>query len=385
MAALPVPMTDPTDPGMPAEAPVLRPMPLPPLPERPLVSILLSNYNYEQYLPEAVRSVQAQTYGHWELLAVDDGSRDGSLALLRRMAEADGRIRVFAKANGGQATGYNLAYSESRGEIIAFFDADDLLGPDKLAAAVRAHQAGVRAAAPAGFALHRIQRVDKDRRGRGVWPPPGFLPRGWLGERALGAGGVVDYMPPTAALSLHRAVAERLFPLPARAPLHGLADQTVMRLAPLLTALAPIEAVHSEYRFHAGNTFERKRITAGSAAREIANIRALWEAQHTLLSSISPEIAARLSPAERSPYLLQMEYLQARLGGARDWPAAADRYLRAAAADPGARHLWFWRATRRMPAPVFAAFVNLLLTPGRGKQLLARIRSILAARRRSHL
>ncbi len=57
-----------------------------------------------------------------------------------------------------------------------------------------------------------------------------------------------------------------------------------------------------------------------------------------------------------------------------DWPAAGARYLRVLAHTPGEGHLRFWRASLRMPAGVFALLVNILLTPGKWKQWLARLR-----------
>ena len=71
----------------------------------------------------------------------------------------------------------------------------------------------------AGFGVHRVIRMTADLRRQGVWPMTDPLPSGWYGTRLLHDGGILPFMPPTSGLSLHRDVAERLFPLPLQAPL----------------------------------------------------------------------------------------------------------------------------------------------------------------------
>ncbi len=348
----------------------LRPLRLAPLSQEPLVSILVSNYNYAHYLPEAIDSVLAQTYGHWELIIADDGSTDRSREVVRAYCERDARIRLLCKPNGGQATGFNLAFAHSAGELICLFDSDDALCPRKLERTVQAHLA----APQSGFGLHRFQRVNRRREPRGVSPRAGGLPEGWRGEELLETGGVLPNLPPTAALSLHRTVAERMFPLPVTPPFPGLADQVVMRLAPLLTSMVPIDEVLSEYRFHGSNTFEPDRVTAQTTLREITNCRALWEAQQTLLRTIHPEIARRQRPVDESTYLLELAYVHARLARSPAWPAAYHRFLERLGTEPHPRLLPFWKHSRWMPAPVFARLLNLIMRPGRLKQALAHVR-----------
>lgn len=99
---------------------------------QPLVSVIVPVYDLETLLPKCVDSILGQTYRNFELLLVDDGSRDGSLALCRKYAEADDRVRVFTKENGGQGTARNLALDHMQGDFIAFVDADDYIRPEML-------------------------------------------------------------------------------------------------------------------------------------------------------------------------------------------------------------------------------------------------------------
>jgi len=98
----------------------------------PLLTIGLPVYNARPYLEDALRSILAQTFQDWELIAYDDGSTDGSGEYLARVR--DPRVRVLGeKANRGLATGLNLIHAEARGRYIARMDADDLMHPERLA------------------------------------------------------------------------------------------------------------------------------------------------------------------------------------------------------------------------------------------------------------
>lgn len=105
------------------------------MPHSPKVSVLLPAYNASAFLARAVRSVQAQTMPDWELLIVDDASRDATARQAKALAAQDPRIRVFVLAqNGGAAAARNHALAAARGRYIAFLDADDEWLADKLAA-----------------------------------------------------------------------------------------------------------------------------------------------------------------------------------------------------------------------------------------------------------
>lgn len=98
-----------------------------------LISIIVPIYNGEVYLGRCVQSVQAQTYTMWELLLIDGGSADRTLAFCEAWRERDDRIRVFhSKENRGVSYGRNTGIREARGEYLFFLDADDWLQPDCL-------------------------------------------------------------------------------------------------------------------------------------------------------------------------------------------------------------------------------------------------------------
>ncbi len=96
--------------------PLLAPIPLKTLPERPKVAVLVSNYNYAEYIRQAIESVLAQTYKNFELIICDDGSTDNSKEIIAGYCLHDSRISLIAKENGGQASGFNAAFAASTGE-----------------------------------------------------------------------------------------------------------------------------------------------------------------------------------------------------------------------------------------------------------------------------
>jgi glycosyltransferase involved in cell wall biosynthesis len=106
--------------------------------DRPLVSVIIPVYNGAEFIAAAVESAAAQTYRNLEILVVDDGSTDDTLATLHRLALTDPRIRVIAQPNAGVAAARNHAIAEARGEFIAPLDADDLWLPHKIDRQVRA-------------------------------------------------------------------------------------------------------------------------------------------------------------------------------------------------------------------------------------------------------
>lgn len=96
------------------------------------VSVLLPVYNGERYLREALRSVLAQSFADFELLLLDDGSTDRSLAIAQSFAERDPRVRVVSRENRGLVATLNELLQFAQGDLIARMDADDICLPDRL-------------------------------------------------------------------------------------------------------------------------------------------------------------------------------------------------------------------------------------------------------------
>lgn len=93
----------------------------------PTISVIVPVYNTEKYLRRCIDSVLAQTYADFELLLIDDGSKDKSGEICDEYAQKDARVRVFHKENGGVSSARNLGLDNARGEWVAFVDSDDYI------------------------------------------------------------------------------------------------------------------------------------------------------------------------------------------------------------------------------------------------------------------
>lgn len=126
----------------------------------PAISIVMPVYNGARFLEQALASVRAQTLADWELLVVDDGSRDGSAALVAAAARADGRVRLVRQTHQGPGPARNtgLAHLCGAGRYVIFLDADDCWYPDALRTLREALDAHPEAVAAYGLA----RRVRQD-------------------------------------------------------------------------------------------------------------------------------------------------------------------------------------------------------------------------------
>lgn len=98
----------------------------------PRVSVVMPVYNTERFVAEAVESILAQSYADFEFIIIDDGSTDGSLAVLKKYEARDPRIRLVSRPNTGNVVAANEGVDLSRGEFMARLDADDRVMPELL-------------------------------------------------------------------------------------------------------------------------------------------------------------------------------------------------------------------------------------------------------------
>lgn len=171
---------------------------------QPLVSVIMASYNYGRFVAEAVQSVLDQSYGHFELLIVDDGSKDDSVAVLERFQ--DPRITLMTQTNSGQAAAWNRAFQQSRGELILFLDSDDIWRPSKIERMVAWHrvmqgqysvlQHNLTARSPQGDKTYRRT-----------------LRSGNCFEE-MRATGELSYFVTSSGLGIPRWIGEKVFPIP---------------------------------------------------------------------------------------------------------------------------------------------------------------------------
>lgn len=91
----------------------------------PKISVIVPVYNAEKYLHRCIDSILAQTFTDFELLLINDGSKDSSGAICDEYTQKDSRVRVFHKENGGVSSARNVGLDEAKGEWVTFIDSDD--------------------------------------------------------------------------------------------------------------------------------------------------------------------------------------------------------------------------------------------------------------------
>ncbi|MEI6752668.1 MAG: glycosyltransferase family 2 protein [Paludibacter sp.] len=94
-----------------------------------LVSIITPLYNGERFVSQTIECVLAQTYTNWEMIIVNDGSKDNSEVIVKEYVNKDNRIKLFSQPNAGSAAARNNGIRRAAGQYIALFDADDLWEP----------------------------------------------------------------------------------------------------------------------------------------------------------------------------------------------------------------------------------------------------------------
>lgn len=153
-----------------------------------LVSIITPAYKAEQVVAETIRSAQAQSYPHWEMLVVDDGSPDATAGVVAGFAAADPRVRLIRQANAGPAMARQKALDHARGRYIAFLDSDDLWLPAKLE-----RQLAFMARERAAFSYTAFRRICADGTGAGhlIEVPAQMTYRRLLGNTAIATSTVL--------------------------------------------------------------------------------------------------------------------------------------------------------------------------------------------------
>lgn len=229
-------------------------MNLGPLPENPLVSVLITNYNYEKYIGESIQSVCAQTYTNFEVVVCDDGSSDNSLEVIESWCKKDPRVRLVRQANGGQGSAMNTSFSAAKGDVIALLDGDDIALQQRLELVVKAF----RQHPDAGMVTHALEMLGPQGQ-RGGRDPEEPLDEGWLAPALL--RGPEPVFPPTSGLALRMEVASRVYPMPW--PRISFADWNwaVREGAAFLAPVTAINQALALYRLHGSNQFGHCRFT----------------------------------------------------------------------------------------------------------------------------
>ena len=328
----------------------LSPIVLPELVENPLCSVLLTSYNYETYIGEAIESILGQTYAHFELIICDDGSEDGSCDIVRSFL-SDYPVTLIEKENAGQASALNEAFTKAKGEIICLLDSDDAFLPGKIATVVKAfqHQQDY------GFCIHRMQPID--HRGNVLDVPiPRRLAENWVAPFALRNGGGTGY-PTTAGLSFRRSVAETIFPIPSH--LYRSPDGYLARSASFITKIIAIQQPLVLYRIHGQNLGAAAKPSIQFISDALEDFHRNFDAVKGFLEKqYGQEIAEQLHAEDREAY---WEYLLALhvLNGNRSRTLHGLPVNTILGHIHSHRHKFIWRVILALPSTIGKAIFRL--------------------------
>jgi cellulose synthase/poly-beta-1,6-N-acetylglucosamine synthase-like glycosyltransferase len=103
----------------------------------PFVSVVIAAYNEEKVIRKSIDSILVSDYPSFEILVIDDGSKDNTASIVREAYIEDPRVRLISKANGGKSSAVNLGFKEARGELIVTLDADTLIAENAISLLVR--------------------------------------------------------------------------------------------------------------------------------------------------------------------------------------------------------------------------------------------------------
>jgi len=230
-----------------------------------LVTVLINNYNYARYLGAAIESALAQTYRPVEVVVVDDGSVDDSRSVISGYGDA---ILPVYKENGGQASAFNVGFAESRGEIVRFLDADDVLthsSVEEVAEAFCQHP-------DAGMVQCRVEVADAAGTPLGVFIPPAYvrMPTGDLRLRTNDLNNA-SWWASTSGISVASTVLKRVLPLPE--DLYPISADHGLALASALCApVVSLEMTGAYYRSHGRNSYNRTNIEANRIRDDVRRL-----------------------------------------------------------------------------------------------------------------
>ncbi len=227
--------------------------------QRPLVSILINNYNYGRFLRDAIDSALHQTYPNTEVVVVDDGSTDDSRQII---ASYGSRIIPVLKENGGQGSAFNAGFALCRGEWVCLLDSDDAWHPAKIEEVVGA----TRKFPEAVLVYHKYQSVSEELKPVDRIRPAGVF-CGWIDEIIERNGGWWA-CPPTSAYSFRKAVLERIGKIPEER-FRICADAYLTYLVPFLGPVLGLNRCLVDYRLHGGNRFSNAALLRKSGNADL--------------------------------------------------------------------------------------------------------------------
>jgi glycosyltransferase involved in cell wall biosynthesis len=218
---------------------------------KPLVSVLINNFNYGKYLPLAIDSALSQSYHPIEVIVVDDGSSDGSHRIISLY---EPHVVPVLKENGGQASAFNAGVARSAGQIMCFLDSDDYFAPTKVEEVVEvfAREGVDRKPMMVHHPVELRDDITGEMTGQRFGKTHASPYNGYWFARKYR---FIEYVAgPTSGISINRPLADLLFPLPEPV-IRVSADDLVVKAATLVGKVYSLDRLLASYRLHSGNAW----------------------------------------------------------------------------------------------------------------------------------
>jgi len=288
--------------------------------KEPLVSIIINNYNYGQFLKDAINSALNQTYQKTEVIVVDDGSTDNSQQVIANYGD---QIIAVLKDNGGQASALNAGFFQSHGEVIIFLDADDMLLPHTAQRIAEVFQSNP------GIARvqYKVAIIDRSGTPTGAVVPPTYLrmPSGDLRQHASELNNYAAWWPPTSGNAFTSWTLRQILPMPEPA-FRLCADYYLLRANALCAPIVSLDEVGAYYRFHGSNNFHDVVINLDQTRRRVAVTRDAHVYLKRFADSLGVDGYAREVTDMRDVVFLAQRMVSLKLD-ARQHPIKEDRLL----------------------------------------------------------
>ncbi len=274
------------------------------------LSVVIANFNYERYVSAAIDSALALRWDDVEVVVVDDGSTDGSPAVIAGYGD---RITSLFVENGRQRVAVNRGYALTSGDVVIFLDSDDLLPPDLPA---RLGQVWGPSVSKAQFQMQRI-----DETGSPIGAPfPAYRPpptpadiRRWVTRTSAYP------TPPGSGNAYARSFLDRIFPM--EPSIGDAADSACLAAAPFFGDVVSVPGVVVGYRQHGANDSDLLQDDR-RFPREVVRARARWLFAHR----VNGAAAVDERPLRRSRELLQLR-IAARRVAPGEQPLPGDGWL----------------------------------------------------------
>lgn len=286
------------------------------------ISIIIANYNYDQFLSSAIDSALKQTYNNTEIIIVDDGSTDNSRKIITQIQKQNpNKVKIKFQENQGHGVAIESGFQISTGEIIAFLDSDDLWIPQKVEKIAEAFQDS-----EVIGAMHHLKTIDSEGKVLQKKIKKRKLPHTNLAKLIIDTGSTWHF-PPTSGLAFRQSALKQVLPMSPREWVFW-PDGCLLYCTAFLGKVILTNEYLGYYRIHGANTFaSTAKPTKKKQTQSLEGIKITNQWLNNFLGRINyPERVSLYQNLDyrRSQYYLQgtwdFEEMEAISGLILKWP-----------------------------------------------------------------